>query len=81
MRSLDEASGIVTFMGNQEIVSEMRSARVSNIQRVKHRYESRAGPTYQPSLACGDQVVRLLGLSCTRTRMPGGAMGVRLKSK
>ena len=32
MRSLDEAMGMVTFVGNQEIVSQMRSARVSQIQ-------------------------------------------------
>jgi hypothetical protein len=82
MRSLDEARGMVTFVGNHDTVSEIRSARVSNIQIVQHRYyESRAGPVYQPSLACGDQEVRFLGFSWTRTRIPGDAMGVRLKSK
>ena len=33
-RSLEEASGMVTFVGNQETVSEIRSARVSSIQMV-----------------------------------------------
>ena len=31
-RSEDEASGILTFVGNQEMVSQMRSARVSHTQ-------------------------------------------------
>jgi hypothetical protein len=34
MMSVEEASGMVTFVGNQETVSEMRSARVANIQMV-----------------------------------------------
>jgi len=34
MRSLEEARGMVTFVGNQETVSEIRSARVSSIQMV-----------------------------------------------
>jgi hypothetical protein len=34
MRSLEEASGMVTFVGNQETVSEMRVDRVANIQMV-----------------------------------------------
>jgi hypothetical protein len=34
MRSLEEARGMVTFVGNQEMVSEICSARVSNIQIV-----------------------------------------------
>ena len=34
MRSVDEARGIVTLVGNQESVSEMRVARVSHIQTV-----------------------------------------------
>ena len=32
MMSVEEASGIVTFVGNQEIVSQIRSALVSQIQ-------------------------------------------------
>ena len=39
-----------------------------------------AGPIYQPSFACGDQVPRWDGLSWTSTLMPGGAIGVLLKS-
>jgi hypothetical protein len=78
MRSWEEARGMVTLVGNQEIVSQMRSARVSQIQTLWQRYESIAGPVHQPSVACGDQVVRWEGLSCTRTRMPGGVRGVRL---
>jgi hypothetical protein len=31
---LEEARGMVTFVGNQETVSEIRSARVSSIQIV-----------------------------------------------
>jgi hypothetical protein len=34
MISLEEARGIVTLVGNHDIVSEMRSARVSHIQVV-----------------------------------------------
>jgi hypothetical protein len=34
MISLEEARGIVTLVGNQKIVSEMRSDRVANIQMV-----------------------------------------------
>jgi hypothetical protein len=34
IRSLEEARGIVTLVGNQESVSEMRVARVSHIQVV-----------------------------------------------
>jgi hypothetical protein len=34
MMSVEEASGMVTFVGNQETVSEMRSAWVANIQMV-----------------------------------------------
>jgi hypothetical protein len=34
MRSVDEASGMVTLVGNQETVSQMRSRRVSQIQMV-----------------------------------------------
>jgi hypothetical protein len=34
IRSLEEARGMVTFVGNQETVSEIRSARVSSIQMV-----------------------------------------------
>ena len=34
IRSLDDASGIVTLVGNQDTVSQMRSARVSHIQIV-----------------------------------------------
>jgi hypothetical protein len=81
IKSLEEARGMVTLVGNHEIVSQMRSARVSQIQTLWQRYESIAGPVYQPSVAWGDQVVRWDGLSWTRTRMPGGARGVRLKSK
>jgi hypothetical protein len=44
MRSLEEARGMVTLVGNQEIVSQMRSARVSQIQTLWQRYESIAGP-------------------------------------
>jgi hypothetical protein len=32
--SLEEARGMVTLVGNHETVSEMRSARVSNIHTV-----------------------------------------------
>jgi len=78
MRSFDEARGIATLVGNQEIVSQIRSARVSQTQILKQRYDSNAGPVYQPSMACGDQVVRWAGFSWIRTRMPGGAMGVVL---
>jgi hypothetical protein len=34
MRSVDEASGMVTLVENHETVSGMRSARVANIQRI-----------------------------------------------
>jgi hypothetical protein len=34
IRSLEEASGMVIFVGNHETVSDMRSARVSSIQIV-----------------------------------------------
>jgi hypothetical protein len=34
MRSVEDASGIVTLVGNQETVSAMRSARDSQIQTV-----------------------------------------------
>jgi hypothetical protein len=40
-----------------------------------------AGPRYQPGTACGAQVPRTAGFSWIRTRIPGGASGVRLKSK
>jgi hypothetical protein len=81
MRSLEEARGMVTLVGNQETASQMRSARVSQIQTLWQRCESMAGPVHQPSVACGDQAVRWEGLSCTRMRMPGGVRGVRLQSK
>jgi hypothetical protein len=74
MRSLDEARAMVSFVGNHETVFEICSARVL-------QYESRAGPVYQPSSACGDQEIRLLGFSWKWTRMPGGAMSVWLNSK
>ena len=60
MRSLDEARGMVTFVGNHEMVSQIRSMRVSLIQTRWQRYESRAGPVYHPSRAWG---------------RPGGASG------
>ena len=44
MRSVEEARGMVTLVGNHEIVSQMRVARVSQIQQ---QYDSRAGPRYQ----------------------------------
>jgi hypothetical protein len=34
MRSVEEASGMVTLVGNHETVSEIRSVRVANIQIV-----------------------------------------------
>jgi hypothetical protein len=80
-RSVEDASGIVTFVGNHETVSQMRAQRVSQSQMVKQRYESRAGPMNQPSISCGDHVSRAAGFSWARTRMPGGATGVQLKSK
>jgi beta-xylosidase len=57
IKSLEEASGMVTLAGNQEIVSQMRAAWVSQIQTRKQRYDSSAGPMYQPLLALGNQVV------------------------
>jgi hypothetical protein len=81
IRSVDDASGIVTLVGNHTIVSHMRTRRVSQSQTLKHQYDSSAGPTYHPSSPCGDHVSRLAGFSCATTRTPGGASGVRLKSK
>jgi hypothetical protein len=42
MVSVDELGGIVTLVGNQVRVSQMRSDLVSQIQMLKHRYESNA---------------------------------------
>eukprot|EP00980_Cylindrotheca_fusiformis_P012923 scaffold3231_cov111-Cylindrotheca_fusiformis.AAC.1 len=78
MRSLEELSGIWTLVGNQETVSQVRIARVSKIQMRQHRYDSIAGPTYQPSRPWGDQVVLSLGLAWASTRHPGGPSGVAL---
>jgi hypothetical protein len=63
MVSLVELGGMGTLEGNHVSVSQMRSARVSQIQTLWQRYESSAGPTYQPSRECGDQVSRLSGFS------------------
>lgn len=64
MRSLLElAKVILTLVGNQERVSQIRKARDSQSQTLKQRYDSRAGPMYHPSAACGDEVVRSSGFS------------------
>ena len=70
IKSFELARGMVTFVGNQKTVSQTRSRRVSQIQMVKQRYELRAGPVYQPSRPCADQVSWSAGFSCTTTRMP-----------
>ena len=78
MMSSVDAIGIDTFVGNHVSVSQVRIRCVSHINTKWHLYASNAGPTYQPSMAWGDHVSRLSGFSCTNTRMPGGAIGVRL---
>ena len=40
-----------------------------------------AGPRYHPSVPCGSQDLRCAGFSWIKILVPGGAMGVRLKSK
>jgi hypothetical protein len=80
MRSVEDAKGMGMLEGNQVTVSVMPSRCVDQIHIVKHRYESMAGPMYHASIAWGAQDLRSAGFSCTSTLVPGGAMGVRLKS-
>ena len=72
--------GVKVLLGNQCTVSAMRVLRVSQIHTLWHWYDSKAGPTHQPSMPCGLQLRRCDGFSWTSARMPGGAIGVRLKS-
>ena len=78
--SFDDANGMLILVGDHDTVSQMLLLLVSQAQTVKHRYDSRAGPRYQPSSPCGAHVPRADGFSWMRTRIPGGAIGVRLKS-
>ena len=75
-----DAVGIGVCVGNQVSVSAILSRLVSVIHVLKHRYDCIAGPTYHPSTACGAHVFRFSGFSWTSTFIPGGAIGVRLKS-
>jgi len=54
IRSIDDASGSVTFDGNHSRVSQTRSLRVSQIHTLKHWYDSSAGPMNHPSTPWGD---------------------------
>ena len=74
-------NGMGTFVGSQVNVSHIRVARVCHTHILWHRYDSSAGPTYHPSIACGAHVPRLSGFLCIRTCVPGGPSGVLLKLK
>jgi hypothetical protein len=73
--SVVELGGMVTLAGNHVNVSQICSARVSQVHTVWQWYESRAGPPYHPSRECGDQVLRLSGFSWAKTRVLGGREG------
>jgi len=73
-------TGIGAVWGRNCTVSDILVRRVSQEYTVKQRYNSRAGPTYQPSVACGDHVPRVCGFSWMSTLQPGRAIGLRLKS-
>ena len=79
--SADESLGMGVCLEKKVTVSLIRSARDLLTWTRWHRQCSMAGPKHHPSTPWGAQVPLSLGFSCTRTRVPGGASGVRLKSK
>ena len=79
--SAEDSWGMGVCLGKKDKVSLMRSDRVLVTWMRQQQQCSMAGPMHHPSTPWGAQVPRSLAFSWTNTRVPGGANGVRLKSK
>ena len=77
---VDVVRGMGRLDDKNSVVSENLSAAVLGVYEVRQWQCSITGLMYEPTCPCGYHVPRLWGLSQIRFLIPGGSIGVKLKS-